>query len=81
MFQRENLYQLTSNYSGGFNLWQYKTTDLISTLLEGNYFGTAAEDIQPGDFIFANADTGGDPMNKILVVGPIVGFDVAVNLY
>lgn len=55
-------------YTNNFTLWHYVTTDKLSTLQEGNYFGKAAAMLRANDVIICNSDTDGTPSTDFLVV-------------
>lgn len=65
-FQSKNLSVI--GYANGFTLWHYATTDAAATVDTSGYFNNAANMLRVGDFILANASTGGTPENGMLVV-------------
>lgn len=65
-FQSKNLSVI--GYANGFTLWHYATADAAATVDTSGYFNAAANMLRVGDFVFANASTGGTPENGVLAV-------------
>jgi hypothetical protein len=66
-------------YANKFTLWHYTTTDKLSTLQEGNYFGKAADMFQTNDVIICISDTDDTPSTDFLVVASNDGTQVRVE--
>jgi hypothetical protein len=67
------------NYSGnGFHIWHYTTADVNTSVDGASYFNAAANEMNIGDVIFANTDTGGTPVYGIFVVNANNGTTVDV---
>jgi hypothetical protein len=66
-------------YANNFTLWHYTTID--SAVTSGGYFNNAASMLRVGDFIVANVDTDGTPVNKIYIVTANTGSAVTVTVY
>lgn len=54
--------------SGAPAHWSYTTVDASATVVAAGYFNNARKQLQVGDFIFANVDTGGTRTGKIYLV-------------
>lgn len=67
-------------YANNFTLWHYTTTDLLSTLEEGNYFGGASKDdlLRTNDLIICNVDTDGQANTHFLKVMSVDGENVRI---
>ncbi|HEX6143357.1 MAG TPA: hypothetical protein VFZ01_11595 [Geminicoccaceae bacterium] len=61
------------SYANGFTLWHYKTTDAAADIDSAGYFNGASTMMRPGDFVFANASTGGTTESGVLIVKSNVG--------
>ncbi|MGB4057455.1 MAG: hypothetical protein WBK77_05170 [Alphaproteobacteria bacterium] len=66
-------------YANNFTLWHYTTTEAAIT--GTGYFNNAASMLRVGDFIIANVDTDGTPVNKIYVVTGNTGSVVTITVY
>ena len=79
MFNSSDLSVLA--YANNFTLWHYTTTDLESTLLEGNYFGPYDDTLHVNDLIIASCDTDGKPTTQFFIVDGNQDGQVSVKLY
>lgn len=66
-------------YANNFTLWHYTTVD--ANVTSGGYFNSAASMLRVGDFIIANVDTDGTPVNKFYIVTANTGSAVTVTVY
>lgn len=66
-------------YANNFTLWHYTTTD--SSITTGGFFDPAADMMQVGDFLIANVDTDGVPVNQFYVVTANTGSNVSITAY
>lgn len=66
-------------YANNFTLWHYTTTD--SAVTGAGYFNNASTMLRVGDFIVANVDTDGTPVNKIYIVTGNSGGAVSLTVY
>ncbi len=66
-------------YANNFTLWHYTTTEAAIT--GAGYFNSAASMLRVGDFIVANVDTDGTPVNKLYVVTGNTGTVVSITVY
>ncbi|MGH6917856.1 MAG: hypothetical protein ACREJ0_09140 [Geminicoccaceae bacterium] len=55
-------------YANGFTLWHYKTPDPAIEVDTAGYFNGAASMLRAGDFIMANANTGGTVQSGMFIV-------------
>ena len=60
-------------YANGFTLWHYKTADAAEDVDSEGYFNPAAGMLRVGDFIFANASTGGMVESGVFIVSSNAG--------
>lgn len=66
-FDKNNLSLV--NYSGnGFHIWHYTSTDAKATIDTAGYFNNASSEMNVGDVIFANTNTGATPEYGMFVV-------------
>ena len=70
-YEPKNLSALA--YANGFTLWHYKTPDVSQDVDTTGYFNGAASMLRIGDFILANASTGGTIESGAFVVRAIAG--------
>ena len=70
-YDSNNLSALT--YANGFTLWHYKTADAAAEVDSEGYFNPAAGMLRVGDFIFANASTGGTVESGVFIVSSNAG--------
>jgi hypothetical protein len=76
-YDSSNLSALT--YANGFTLWHYKTPDAAAAVDTAGYFNPAAGMLRVGDFIFANASTGGTVQSGVFIVASNAGGVVDVT--
>jgi len=76
-YDPSNLSALT--YANGFTLWHYKTPDAAAAVDTAGYFNPAAGMLRVGDFIFANASTGGTVESGVFIVASNAGGAVDVT--
>jgi len=76
-FTKSNL-SLVSYSGNGFHIWHYTSTDAATTIDGAGYFNNASSEMNVGDVIFANTDTGGTPVYGIFVVNANSGGTVDV---
>jgi hypothetical protein len=76
-YDPSNLSALT--YANGFTLWHYKTPDAAAAVDTAGYFNPAAGMLRVGDFIFANASTGGTVESGVFIVASNAGGVVDVT--
>lgn len=66
-------------YANGFTLWHYRTADIAGDVDTSGYFNAAANMLRVGDFIIANADTGGAAVSGMFIVKSNAGGVVDVS--
>lgn len=79
MFQASDLSVLA--YANNFTLWHYTTDNLQSTVMEANYFNSAADMLRKSDLLIVNVDTDGKPETKFMIVTGNDGVNVTVTNY
>jgi len=67
-YSHPSLVQLGSANSNAPRVWLYSTTDTAADVNTEGYFNDASDDLQVGDFIFANTSTGGTLVATIFYV-------------
>ncbi len=68
-------------YANNFTLWHYTTTDLETTVREGNYFNKSADLLRVNDLLIVNTDTDGKPETKFLIITGNDNENVTVTSY
>ena len=66
-------------YANGFTLWHYKTPDPAIEVDTAGYFNGAVAMLRAGDFIMANANTGGTVQSGMFIVKSNTGTVVDVS--
>lgn len=78
-YSHPSLISLGSANSSAPRVWVYSTADTAADVNTSGYFNDAADDLQVGDFIFANTSTGGTLVATIFYVLSNDGTTVDVN--